>query len=181
MQCMCKPTTAGALHYSVWVYVDVNGKLCPNHRMQTGPLYLLWLFSEPEALDPRDAWVWPYFCGSQWWIKTIWLLWEPASKDFTLPSNPCIPGLGFYQIVFVIPLDFSNKQWNASIWPEGKPPSYWRGKEYNTWMTHGFAGEVMAVCHSLGCEFVIWCHVEWMCLGCEVNVNDFGGNCPVNS
>lgn len=58
-------------------------------------------------------------------------LWEPASRDFTLPSNPCVPGLGFYQILFVIPLDFSNKQWNANMWPEGKTSQLLKGKR--TW------------------------------------------------
>lgn len=115
------------------------------------------------------------------WIKSVQLLWEPARKNFTLPSNPCIPGLGFYQTTFVNLLDFSNKQWNANSWPEGKPSSYWRGKEHNIQMTHGSVGEVMAACHSLGCGFVVRCHMEWMYSGCDVNLNGCGRNSPVIS
>lgn len=97
------------------------------------------------------------------------------------PLKSLHPGLRFYQMVFVFPLDFSNKQWNANIWPEGKTLSYWRGKEHDIQMTHGFVSEVTAVCHSLGYGFVVRCHMEWMCLGCEVNVNGFGRNSPVTS
>lgn len=115
------------------------------------------------------------------WIMTVQLLWEPARKSFTLPSNPSILGLGFYQTIFLILLDFSNNQWNANSWPEGKPSSYWRGKEQNIQMTHGSVGEVMAACHSLGCGFVVRCHTEWRHSGCDVSKNGFGRNSPVIS
>lgn len=182
MQCICKPAPAGALHYCVGVCVDVNGKLSPNQGMQSDPLLFLWLFFRARRAWPTGCLgmtmlLWEPEC----WIKSTQLLWEPASREFTLPSKPSVPGLGFYQIVFVIPLDFSNKQWNANICPEGKPPSYWRGKEHDIQMTHGFVGEVMAACHSLGWGFAVRCHTEWMYLGCEVNVNGFGRKSPVTS
>lgn len=149
--------------------------------MQRDLLYHLWLFSEPEGLPIRFLGMAIMLWEPECWIESSWHLWEPASKHFTLPTNPCIPGLRFYQMVFVFPLDFSNKQWNANIWPEGKTLNYWRGKEHDIQMTHGFVSEVTAVCHSLGYGFVIRCHMEWMCLGCEVNVNGFGRNSPVTS
>lgn len=80
---------------------------------------------------------------------------EWACRDFrcnlcTLPSNLCVPGLGFYLTVFVVPLDFSNEQWSTDIKPEGQPLSSWRRREHNIQMTHSFVGEARAACHSVG-------------------------------
>lgn len=177
---------------------------CKAKLPQLGLCTTLWVFwCEWETLPkPQDAEsnctfsdifqtrkAWPTRCldmiiflwEPEGWIKSVQLLWEPARKNFTLPSNPCITGLEFYQTIFVILLDFSNKQWNANSWPEGKLASYWRGKEHNIQVTHGSVGEAMALCHSLGCGFVVWCHMEWMNLGCDVRVNGFGRHSPVIS
>lgn len=132
-------------------------------------LYLLWLFSSQKGLTDQMLGYDHISVGTRVLNQECSALVGTSQKNFTLPSNPCIPGLGFYQTIFVILLDFSNKQWNAKSWPEGKPSIYWRGKEHNIQMTHGSVGEVMAACHSLGCGFVVQYHMEWMHLGCDDN------------